>query len=489
MCNRTAGRGSPELLSETKGCSSTFRWNTSAVCTPKKMECQLVSLHKTYDLRTLSSLTEPWKFSSGTDQYYINLCQSVHGGLTDCPEGATVCRKNKGQTQTLGLVHTQTLEYRCVSCGRTERILSLREFWLEWETRAACAVEQQEVEMVNGTITLPDTGARINLGDLYTRLHQATGDIRSNGDRYVYDIQLSGITNSSVTNCMGAYICQVKVNGNWHRKIGSSSKAKYYIKGGNLDVLVPSVSTCGRDRKHTVSSAILFHCNPEAGEGIPEFLLETDLCQYLFVWHTSRMCDFFSKDKVIDGTGTDSEADGLSSRSRALGAVLSLLLIGLTVCLLVLLLHKRERRDLVIKKVTGCCKRGNPVAYNEPREENGEEDEMEWLMEELESPGKVGMPTATSPLTGSEGDSWWAPPLDAGPRSRARCWQTGYIQAAARAKPRARPLPALLRAESDEDLVGLLEERERRRGRPQHRPHRSQPEPTTDDSDEDLLKV
>ncbi|KAG5277427.1 hypothetical protein AALO_G00117480 [Alosa alosa] len=266
----------------------------------------------------------PCSISGVFCRYYINLCQSIHGGLTDCPEGATVCRKNKGQTQTLGLVHTQTLEYRegkilvnytmgdavCGSDLRAKTIIQLTcstitghpklqredpvacEFWLEWETRAACAVEQQEVEMVNGTITLPDTGARINLGDLYTRLHQATGDIRPNGDLYVYDIQLSGITNSSVTNCMGAYICQVKVNGNWHRKIGSSSKAKYYIKGGNLDVLVPSVSTCGRDRKHTASSAILFHCNPEAGEGIPEFLLETDLCQYLFVWHTSRMCDF-----------------------------------------------------------------------------------------------------------------------------------------------------------------------------------------------------
>ena len=66
---------------------------------------------------------------------------------------------------------------------------------------------------------------------LSLRLHQAAGDIRPNGDRYVYDIQLSGITDSSVINCKGAYICQVKTNGNWHRKIGSSNKAQYYIKG------------------------------------------------------------------------------------------------------------------------------------------------------------------------------------------------------------------------------------------------------------------
>ncbi|XP_031437958.2 cation-independent mannose-6-phosphate receptor, partial [Clupea harengus] len=538
-CDRTAGRGSPQLLSETQGCSSTFEWRTSAVCTPKKVECQLVSLHKTYDLRTLSSLTEPWKFSSSGDQYYMNLCQSIHGGLTDCPEGATVCRRSKGKTQTLGLVHTQTLEYRegkiqinytmgdavCGSDLRAKTIIQLTcsninglpklqredlaacEFWLEWETRAACAVQQQEVEMVNGTITVPDTGARFNLGALYTRLHQAAGDIRPNGDRYVYDIQLSGITDSSVINCKGAYICQVKTNGNWHRKIGSSNKAQYYIKGGNLDVLVPSESTCGRAKTHMASSAILFHCNPEAGEGIPEFLLETDLCQYLFVWHTSRVCELFSsKEHVIDGTGKDSQSDGLSGRSQALGTVLSLLLIGLTLCLLVLLLHKRERRELVMKKVTGCCKRGNPVAYKYSKvntEENGEEDEMEWLMEELEAPGgKEGRHEnghiTTRPVSA---EALRSLPLDEADSEDEVLTVPEVRLHIARAKPRTRPLPALLRAESDEDLVGLLEEQDRRssssssssRPKPRsgggHRAHRSRPELTTDDSDEDLLKV
>lgn len=34
----------------------------------------------------------------------------------------------------------------------------------------------------------------------------------------------------------------------------------------------------------------MFHCNPTAGVGIPEFMLETDECQYLFVWHTKAVC-------------------------------------------------------------------------------------------------------------------------------------------------------------------------------------------------------
>lgn len=66
----------------------------------------------------------------------------------------------------------------------------------------------------------------------------------------------------------------------------------FLVSGGNLDVLVPSESKCGRDQTKTVYSTILFHCSPTAGEGIPEFLLETDGCQYLFVWHTSTVCDF-----------------------------------------------------------------------------------------------------------------------------------------------------------------------------------------------------
>lgn len=166
--------------------------------------------------------------------------------------------------------------------------------------------------------------------------HQASGDIRSNGDRYIYHIQLSGITNNSLSSCLGANICQVKLNGQYRRRIGSSNKAKYYIKGDlwvclvshfwrrsspsekmfvirwlpffvvtvvmniflhtalpsgeNLDVMVPSESTCGREKTKMAYSTIMFHCNPTAGVGIPEFMLETDECQYLFMWHTKAVC-------------------------------------------------------------------------------------------------------------------------------------------------------------------------------------------------------
>ncbi|XP_061097950.1 cation-independent mannose-6-phosphate receptor [Conger conger] len=539
-CDHQAGRGVPKLLSETQGCASSFQWPTNAVCPPRKMECRLVHQHQTYNLRTLSSLTSPWKFSHGGVNYFMNLCQGIQGGPRNCPEDASVCRqKQGGPTQTLGRVHTQTMGFTdgkimvnytkgdaaCgnsilaktviqLTCGTTVGSPKLVrvdeaacEFWLEWETRAACAVMQQEVVMVNGTFRVPDTGVNFSLGALYSRFHQASGDIRSNGDQYIYDIQLSGITNSTSSSCLGANICQVKTNGNYQRKIGMSRKAKYYIKDGNLDVLIPSESKCGRDQANgTVSSIILFHCSPLAGEGIPEFLLESDGCQYIFVWHTSSVCglsgEIDNRHQTDDG---GEEQGGLSGRSRAVGAVLSVLLVVLTACLVILLLHKRERRELVIQKVTGCCRRGNNVSYKYSKvnmEEEGGKEEMEWLMEEMEPPDSASSSRfrrkeaqenghiTTKPVSAAVLSSF---PLDEQDSEDEVLSVPGVRVQTARPGPQ-RPRGALLEEESDEDLVGLLEEGARR-GRPKGkaRAHRKRPEPSNrafhDDSDEDLLRV
>lgn len=147
--------------------------------------------------------------------------------------------------------------------------------------------------------------------------------------------------------------------------------------------------------------------------------METDGCQYLFMWNTAAVCgltwgststSFLREDaltaemneewalpsllpyRTIDARSYDDDSDStLSRRSRALGVVLTVLLVGLTVCLVGLLLHKRERRwgyqhkrrggesfgnvwvillhlspphrELVIQKVAGCCRRGNQISY------------------------------------------------------------------------------------------------------------------------------
>ncbi|XP_072218868.1 cation-independent mannose-6-phosphate receptor isoform X2 [Leuresthes tenuis] len=542
ICDQSAGPGAPQLLSETEGCLATFQWRTSVVCPPQKMECKLVSQHQTFNLRTLSSLTEPWKFSNAGYSYFINLCQGIHGDLTDCPEEATVCRHSAGQTQTLGRVYTQRMTFTdgkifvsysegddvCsnglnaktviqLSCGSTVghptliRIdMESCEFVIGWETRLACAVKQREVEMVNGTIEVPDTGASLSLGALYFSQHEASGDIRGNGDRYIYHIQLSGITNNSVTSCLGANICQVKLNTSYRRRIGSSSKAKYYIKGGNLDVIVPSDSQCGRVRTKNVSSTIMFHCNPSAGVGIPEFMLETDECQYLFVWHTDAVCRLTTVDRETYDDGSTSAA--LSPRSQAVGVVLTLLLVGVTVCLLGLLFYKRERREMVMQKVAGCCRRGNQVSYKYSKvntDEEGGEEEMEWLMEELEAP-----PTSSSSSSQrdrsnhSNGHIRTKPVNTEGLRSFSLDEQEDDSEDEVLSVPGVRVVKssglsrsstthrsAFLQEESDEDLVGLLDESDRRKksSKPRSSGHGNNAavirKRDEDDSDEDLLRV
>ncbi|XP_060907562.1 cation-independent mannose-6-phosphate receptor [Labrus mixtus] len=549
-CDQSAGHGSPKLLSETEGCSATFQWTTSAVCPPKKMECKLVSQHRTFDLRTLSSLTEPWKFGHKGDSYYFNLCQGIHGGLPGCPEGASVCRHSAaGQTQALGRVYTQAMSYTdgkisvsysagddvCgngvkaktviqLSCGTImgrPALISVNEtsceFVIGWETRSACAVKPREVEMKNGTIQVPDTGVSLSLGDLYFSHHQASGDIRPNGDRYIYHIQLSGLTNISLPSCVGANICQVKLNAAYRRKIGSSSSAKYYIKGGNLDVMVPSESQCGREKTKMVSSTIMFHCNPSAGVGIPEFMSETDGCQYLFVWHTNAVCGLTTVDAQSFDDDDDSDTPALSRRTQAMGLMLTLLLVGLVVCLLGFLLHKRERRDLVIQKVAGCCRRGNQVAYKYSKvnmDEEGGEEEMEWLMEELEAP-----PSSSSSSSSHRGKSNHGnghiktkPVNTDGLRSFSLDEQDDdddsedevlsvpgvrVLKSSGLSRPSTVHRSAFLQEESDEDLVGLLEESDRKRKgskpRPSGRNHDNNAAANRkrdeDDSDEDLLRV
>ncbi|KAM9355931.1 cation-independent mannose-6-phosphate receptor [Pholidichthys leucotaenia] len=543
ICDQTAGRGQPALLSETERCSAIFEWRTNVVCPPRKMECKLVSQHKTFDLRFLSSITSPWKFHHSGDSYYINLCQGIHGGLLDCPDGATVCRHSAaGKTETLGRLYTQKMSYNdgkvlvsysagddvCgngvkastviqLSCGATvgrPTLISVDkascQFLVGWETRLACAAKQHEVEMVNGMIQVPETGVSLSLGALYFSHYQASGDIRPNGDRYIYHIQLSGITNNSLPGCLAANICQVKLNGPNKRRVGDSSKAKYSIKGGNLDIEVSSESTCGRVKTKTVSSTIMFYCNPSVGIGIPEFMMETDECQYLFSWYTNVVCALTTVDSKIYGDSTDDEA--LSQRGRKVGMVLTFLLVGLIICLLGLLLHKRERRELVMQKVTGCCRRGNQVSYKYSRvnmDEEGGEEEMEWLMEELETPLSSSS-SHRGRSNHSNGHITTKPVNTDGLRSFSLDEQEEDSEDEVLSVPGVQVIKssgasqhstvhhsAFLQEESDEDLVGLLDDSERKRknGRPRSS-GRSRGSNITanrkrdeDDSDEDLLRV
>ncbi|XP_038659271.1 cation-independent mannose-6-phosphate receptor isoform X2 [Scyliorhinus canicula] len=542
-CNETVEDGSPEVLSETLDCSTTFEWKTSTVCPPKQMECKLVHRHKTYDLRMLSSLTGSWKFMSDGYTYYMNLCQGVHEGPTGCPAHASMCRKSKnGQTQVLSLVHTQkmdiqdkylfvnysngyfacstgkhaktAIQMQCSSTGGAPELKSFDEkeceFLIMWETRAACARKPQEVYVVDGAIKSPATGQKVDLSAIYSKLYHASGDIRSNGDSYTYDIQLSGIADPEHTPCQGSNICQVKTNQPYFRRIGIASKAKYYLEDDDLDVVFSSNSVCGRDKSKNASSTILIHCSESTGEGKPDFLHETSDCQYLFTWYTSTVCALTSVNPVIpdDKSQSGNDAMGLSGRSRAVGAVLSVLLVVLTACLLILLLYKQERREIILQKVTGCCRRGSGVAYKYTKingEEEGDENETEWLMEEITvtesglKPAKECQQNGLNHVTKAvNADVFSSFPLD-DQDSEDEVLTMPQVKinlTKATGKPKQwHSENKHFHDESDEDLLGLHSERKGGKGKSKPQTKRNKPANDStnltfhDDSDEDMLKV
>uniref|UniRef100_A0A3Q2EC35 Insulin-like growth factor 2 receptor n=1 Tax=Cyprinodon variegatus TaxID=28743 RepID=A0A3Q2EC35_CYPVA len=503
-CNHTAGHGHPELLSDTAGCSTEFEWYTSTVCPPRKMECKLIRKHQMFDLRSLSSLTEPWNFSHKGYSYYVNLCQGINSKPLSCPKGAAVCRRTAaGQTQSLGQVYTQKMIYAdekiLVSysvgddvCGNGMKAKTV--------IQLSCGTTVGNPSFLRSFCTV----YQANLGKTLSPAlngcpHQASGDIRTNGDRYIYHIQLSGITNPSLPKCRGANICQVKLNDDYRRRIGSSEKAKYYIAGGNLEVEVPSESQCGREKSKNASSLIVFYCNPSAGVGIPEFRRETDNCQYTFAWYTDAVCGLTTVNRqTSDG---DLVSPNISRRSQALGLMLGLLLVVFIVCLLGFLLHKRERRELVMQKVAGCCKKGNQISYKYSKvntDEEGGEEEMEWLMEELEAP--LSSTSQRSRSNHSNGHIRTKPVNTDGLRSFSLDEQDEDSEDEVLSVPGVRVLKpsglflfSFFQEESDEDLVGLLEESDRARRSSKPRSSGSNPSNSRrredEDSDEDLLRV
>uniref|UniRef100_A0A250YMQ6 Cation-independent mannose-6-phosphate receptor n=1 Tax=Castor canadensis TaxID=51338 RepID=A0A250YMQ6_CASCN len=533
-CDEDEDIGRPQVLSEVRGCEVTFEWKTKVVCPPKKMECKFIQKHKTYDLRLLSSLTGSWYFVHEGASYFINLCQRVYKGPLGCSDRASICRKTaSGQVQVLGLVHTQKLGvldnkvtvtyskgYVCgdnktassvieLSCAKTvgRPVFSRFDidsctYYFRWDSRAACAVRPQEVHMVNGTLTNPVNGKSFSLGDIYFKLFSASGDMRTNGDNYLYEIQLSSITSSTNPACSGANICQVKPNDqHFSRKVGTSDRTKYYIQDGDLDIVFASSSKCGKDKTKSVSSTIFFHCDPLVKDGIPEFSHETADCQYLFSWYTAAVCPlgvgFDSENTGLDGQGHK----GLSERSQAVGAILSLLLVALTGCLLALLLHKKERRETVINKLTNCCRRSSSVSYKYSKvnkEEETDENETEWLMEEIQSPtprlGKEGQENghittksvkaeALTSLHGDDQDS--EDEVLTIPEVKVH---SGRGAGAESSHPMRNPP----RREREDDQVGLVQGQKARKGKP--RPGQKSVTSSKlvsfhDDSDEDLLHI
>ncbi|XP_044144786.1 cation-independent mannose-6-phosphate receptor isoform X2 [Bufo gargarizans] len=519
-CDESAGKGFPVLISEPKGCSAMFEWKTQLACLPKQT-CKMIFNHQTYDLRSLSSMTGNWDFTQNGDRYYLNLCQRVNQGPSGCSETASVCQESNGKVQVLGRVHSQevTLQDKTISvtysngdlCEKEQRFSTTINlicknitgkpvfqkhdaqschYYIQWETRAACAVVPKEVTMTNGIIHL-ENGVNINLTRIYIKSYTASGDIRTK-DKYIYEIQLSGNENSTYPKCNKASICQVKTTEDFTRAVGSAGNAKYYLDDDDLDVVFTSSSKCGKDKTKNATSSILLRCSPSHGEGQPEFLHETADCQYLFAWHTSAVCPLVSEE-ISDKSDNENQYQGLSGRSQAVGAVLSILLVILVACLVVLLLYKKERREMVMYKLTNCCRRSSSVSYKYTKINTEEEadNETEWLMEEVSA--NHGKPHHENghirSVKAGAFTSLHVDDLDS--EDEVLTVPEVRIQSARnKQKISHQPLGQYVSG-SDENLIGVANGEKGQTGK--SRSHKKEDKPTIasfhDDSDEDLLHV
>ncbi|RXM98948.1 Cation-independent mannose-6-phosphate receptor [Acipenser ruthenus] len=234
----------PTLITAIEDCVYSLMWFTAAACPQKSNvhgDCKVTN-PVTGHLFDLNGLNKVGGFAiHETKGTKGKLTHHVCGGIGDKRSGDESDEKiyvnySKGDDVCgKGIQAKTNLQLECANTFGTPTLLEVNEekceFWLFWKTRAACSVKPQEVKVVDGTITIPATGVSLNLGDIFFRLYNASGDIRPNGDKYAYEIQLSGITHSSIKACIGANICQVKISGVYNRQIGSSSEAKYFVKG------------------------------------------------------------------------------------------------------------------------------------------------------------------------------------------------------------------------------------------------------------------
>lgn len=84
---------------------------------------------------------------------------------------------------------------------------------------------------------LEDRVCHLHLSRL--RLFSASGDVRPNGDTYLYEIQLSSLSSPTHPGCSGASVCQVKPNDQrFSRKVGTSENTRYYVQGNYFLVLL-----------------------------------------------------------------------------------------------------------------------------------------------------------------------------------------------------------------------------------------------------------
>ncbi|KAI8752882.1 cation-independent mannose-6-phosphate receptor [Biomphalaria glabrata] len=446
-CNRTAGKGQPELMGKEDDCQVTFLWQTDLVCPVDKMDCLITYQGLLFDFSFLSRESNSWNFTDEQKNvYWLNLCHGVQGEAlaVGCQKNAAVCRRTSdNKTQMLGKLQTQQMEVIsgdktsiiikysygdanvCSAGGRRRSDIAPKvsvnltcgstigtpvlagynseecTFNVGWKTRLACPISQDKLQVkeVRGLVYDVRTGLTISLKPLLKPTNQYTVGV----DNSQYIINLGApvhMANTASTQCAGAAVCLRSETGSY-KNLGHYSSKAYYMEDEHLEIVFTSQEKCQGSQSHlNITSIFSFHCADVPAESSkPEFLYKTSDCAYMFDWDTNLVC--FSLDvSLLDGS-TNSAAGGPSANRVAIGV--SVFLFIALVCIFVLIFYKPERRAKVaakLKRVLLCRKTENtPIVYSRLNQIDHDDDpfnpfsepDEESEMHNNQLPSKVGV--------------------------------------------------------------------------------------------------
>lgn len=176
-------------------------------------------------------------------------------------------------------------------------------YTFEWLTSAACAVaDTTPTQPTPTTCEYIDTGRGLRY-DLTALAKPRGGWMVYPGDGYKYAINVCEPVQGIAACGTTAGACQLKVNdANFGKNLGLPASAPEIFKG-TLMLRYQNGDAC-HDGAYQRSTTIVFECDEDGGLGSPQFMQETDECEYQFVWETAAACP-----EKIDSPCTVSRGD------------------------------------------------------------------------------------------------------------------------------------------------------------------------------------
>ncbi len=288
-----------------------------------------------YDLSPLSSSTSNWVASDSRDgnryEYQLNVCRSLVRvpGQPDC-FGAAACQvartSNTTHENKLGMADSPQIqngqlfiEYvggDVCSSGKPRRTridffcstddqstgepVFLTEtddcaFIFVWNTNAACANGQglpPAPSRNDCTAEDPRTHVVYDLSALRNTVFTTAGGDARDSRNYTYTLSVCGPLTGADTcgNATTAGACQISTTGT-RRDLGVAT-ASLATQRGVVTMRYNSGSLCraGLPTQSSRDTLVVFECDMNAGNGMLEFVDETDDCTYVFRLRTKWVC-------------------------------------------------------------------------------------------------------------------------------------------------------------------------------------------------------